>query len=433
MEKHDNLKCLIENSNFDKSVKIDDRLINLSTYSGLNERNKKNLRMFPVNLFTRISMKNGECVFNYKGKKYPFSLLSDRKLQTIDERFLKNYELRERKSLVRTLKLACSMDLVNPKVIIGNSPFTILDAIISFEEDGVKKIIDYSQNLVMKADDYFELFKFEELNILSKNDLYSIYLILKESNDYSLIYYFLLFSKEMLDDISRKGLFYEVNVNKKFYNNGINRNNDAVMGRLCDQLFSSIQDMEGLKYAEARNEIDTFTLNPSQESEHIKYNPSKEKYIFKDDEFGCFEFGLLSDMIEYEPLKNELLSESRYHRCHPNVHRVVNILGENDFQEAYIVAGKAKSTETDYFYHSWVESDNKNVVIDYNHNLIMNRDKYYKLYGAVAITKTKAQKMDEVSDFLTNKAELEFLCSTINYFGEDIYNDMMKNEKIFRK
>lgn len=79
------------------------------------------------------------------------------------------------------------------------------------------------------------------------------------------------------------------------------------------------------------------------------------------------------------------------------------------------------------------EIDSKNVVLDYNRNFVMNRDKYYKLYGAVALQKTTATDMKEVRDELINKAELILTFIDINYFGTEILRDLKKNEKVFSK
>ena len=65
------------------------------------------------------------------------------------------------------------MDLVNPRVAIGHSSINRLHAIIIFQDNGTDKIIDYDKNLIMKKDDYYELFDYKEINTIDKYDLYN--------------------------------------------------------------------------------------------------------------------------------------------------------------------------------------------------------------------------------------------------------------------
>lgn len=128
-----------------------------------------------------------------------------------------------------------------------------------------------------------------------------------------------------------------------------------------------------------------------------------------------------------------MLSKNRYHKCHTNSHKILEYLTKNNQEKALLVAGKIRANDTNYFYHSWVEIDSKNVVLDYNRNLIMNRDKYYKLYGAVAMQKTTMEEMKEICDKLIDEADFILTDKDINYFGVDILRDLRKNEKVFSK
>lgn len=108
-------------------------------------------------------------------------------------------------------------------------------------------------------------------------------------------------------------------------------------------------------------------------------------------------------------------------------------LQEDNKKSAYVVGGKCKENERDYYYHSWVEVDDENIVIDYNHNIIMNRDKYYRFFEAVAISKTKVEDLEEIIKVLIMEAQLDFDPMDINYFGTELLRDMKKNAKILRK
>lgn len=434
MKAKNNLETLIENSDFDKLTEVNDELFRIIQFTTMSKYSRKVSNRLPfAKLITGITTKKDEYIFKYNNKEYPFTLLSEKNIQEIDKKNLTDTNKRNEPQILRVLKLACSMDLINPKVIIGNSQFRILDNLISFEENGTEKIIDYSKNIIMKKDDYFELFDFEELNIITKPELYNIFIILSELGNYKLLYYFLLFTKEMFNDLSKNILFEEINVKKKFNHEGINKKNSSVIGRLSDALYFQDSENRNSKYTEEREEIEEFTLNPNKPTQHITYNEAEDKYIFKNKHFGSFDFSLISDAIDYEPVKEDLLSYNRFHKCHPNSHNIIRMLSSRDRENSYIVGGKVKANDLDYNYHSWVEIDDKNIAIDYNHNIIMNRDKYYKLYEAIAIQKTTAIKMEEIKKILINEADLKLYFSNLNYFGEEIYNDMLKNQKVFRK
>ena len=85
----------------------------------------------------------------------------------------------------------------------------------------------------------------------------------------------------------------------------------------------------------------------------------------------CY-FNLLSDFIDNEQIKDELLSKKRHGHCHENSQMIANGLGDN----ALIVGGKIKINENDYFNHSWVELEDEKLVFDYNHNIIMDKKGY---------------------------------------------------------
>lgn len=142
---------------------------------------------------------------------------------------------------------------------------------------------------------------------------------------------------------------------------------------------------------------------------------------------------MLSDKISDSKLKKQLLSESRYHNCHENTPKVAASLDEETRKKAYIVGGKIKCNDIDYLYHSWVEIDDLSAVIDFNNNIIMKKEDYYKLFGAISINKTNILDMMQIIEMVCLKAKLRFHQANLNYFGNEIMNDLKKNEKIFRK
>lgn len=430
-----NIQTLVYGEGLEKYVNIDNKLISLMNFTTKSNyyRNFCNRLPFAKNM-TGVTTKKDCYIFKYLGKEYPFSLFSEWNLQDIEKENIKDSQRRIKMSTLRNLRLACSLDVVNPKLIIGNSSFRALDTLISYEDKDIEKIIDYSKNLVMKADDYFELFQFDKLNTLEKWKLFNVYSVIAEMDCWEHLFEFLLFYDEIFSDLAKNEMFDEYNMQKRFNAKGFHKKNNSILGNKSDSLFFDVEfDQAKFKYKDSRREIDDFTLNPSIFTEHVRYDEKKKKYIYEDKDFGMFEFGLLSDSFESEEEKADLLSKHRYHRCHFNSQKIIESLAKVDQENAFLVAGKIRANDTNDFYHSWVEIDSKNVVLDYNRNFVMNRDKYYKLYGAVALQKTTAADIKEIYDKLINEAELLLTDKDLNYFGAEILRDLKKNEKVFSK
>lgn len=369
--------------------------------------------------------------FRYGPSKYPFSVFSDYSLQEFDRKLLESDE-RQSVALFRTLKLACSMDLLCPRVAIGNSLLGIFAPLILFKKNGTDKVIDYARGLVMNKKDYYDIFRYNEINVVDKMDLYCIYSIMTVFDTYAYLFEYLIFTKEIFSELAQQKIFNFLF--SKYDKRGINRCNSLLFGNLCDHLFFQEEDCYKRKYDAFIREVDKFTFNSSVFSEHISYCEEKKQYLFEDDEFGYFTFGLLSDMIDAtSSLKKKLLSDLRYHGCHSNVHVVAEMLPEADRSTSFIVGGRFKENESDYFLHSWLEIEGKNVVIDFNHNIIMNRDKYYKLFDVEVMSKTSVVEMDDIIQTVCVDAQLDVSTVIINYFGKEIMRDLKKNEKIFQK
>lgn len=370
-------------------------------------------------------------IFAYKDKKYNFGVFSDRKLQEYDIKILKNIKLRREKKMLRILKLVCSMDLINPRLVVGKSKMGIFELLIIYQEKGVERVIDYASNLEMNKKDYYELFEVREYNVLDKLDLYNLYYTFNKLTDYDYLLNFLLFSKEMLNDMGKSFSFLV----DKYDWEGFNMGNYLLFGDNADSLFFQSDDVLGIRYKKIQDELNDFTFNQNQKSKHIRYLSDKKKYQFKDMKFGTFTFDLLSDLFLDCEIKQELLSNERYGKCHENAIRIANCLGADDLKDAYIVGGKLKYNEIDYFFHSWIEIERgtNSIVIDFNHNLVMNREKYYKLYEVQVVNKTHISQMNEIVTTVYNSANFGFHPFLLVYLGKEIMNDLNKNIKILKK
>lgn len=429
MEAFCNVQTFANNYDIDEKIPKELTKLWLFTFHSKLERTMNSRLTFSDIVATNDTIWN-QYIFKYNSKEYPFSVFSDNDLQKFDKKVLKSTK-RMQASIFRSLKLACSMDLVNPRIVIGNSIDGIFDLLIVFQERGTDKVIDYARNLIMSKEDYYEIFKFHELNVVDKMDLYNIYYIINEFDDYEHIYEYLIFAKEIFAELSKKEDFSFLV--EKYDRNGINRHNYLLFGNDCDCLFFQSTDVHHMKYDKLIREIDNFTENPMEKQRHITYVEDKKKYRLWARSFGYFTFDLLSNLIPDEGVKKILLSTDRYGECHVNANKLAMSLSESDKASAYIVGGKFKENENDYFFHSWIEIDDKNVVIDFNHNIVMNRDKYYKLYEIVAISKTPALEMSEIIQTVIHDAGFSMHPMGLNYFGTEIMWNLKKNEKVFKK
>lgn len=346
-------------------------------------------------------------------KKYLFKILSDMDgLINFDKEVLKTRK-RQAYSIYRNLRLMFTLSIAFPKLIVGCDKNKVLRTLILYNEDNKTLVIDYANNIIMQDKDYYELFGFKELNILDRVDLYYLYTLIKENSEFEKIEYYLLYSEEILESVKRKGMLIE----------GINVRNCLLVGSYCDSVFFSDFDSEHNKI---REELDSFTLDPNKISEFIIYDEKCAKYYHSR---GNFYFDLLSNYIKDEELKSELFSASRYSYCHANSQYVAFLIGAN----SKVVGGKIRIGENSYFYHSWVEIDEKNLVLDYNHNLVMNKDDYYKLNGAVAINKTPINELVSYLNEINFKLGLKLDSYMINYFGQELHRDISKNKQLLIK
>lgn len=394
------------NNGISKSARI------LSEFTMLSKISRDNAESLK---FSIIDLKEDDYIINVNNKKISFRVLSDEDLSDFDKKVLQK-DLRKKYSVFRSLRLIFTMQIVSPKLIVGCSSDRIFKTLISYKKDNIDYVVDYSNNVIMKQSDYYDFFSFEESNVLDKVDLYYIYIILEQTKQYEKIEYLLLFSDKVLKNMPRNG----------FTEEGVNNRNCLLFGNSCDSVFFSKFDSR--KFG-VRDELDQFTLNPNMANTNIYYDEEKNKYCYKNNEFGNFYFDLLSNYVKDNDTSSELLSERRYSYCHMNSQYIASLLGMN----SKVVAGKISVGDNSYFLHSWVELDEVNVVADYNHNLIIDKDVYYKLYGAISINKTPINELLFYSREANNDAELGFECYMINYFGQEIHKDLSKNKQLFKK
>ncbi len=409
---------MIEIKNINKF--IDDLSITGDTPLFYNElvnftRSKKEIRdSIKDNSF--ISKENSGYSIKYNARKIFFSCLSDKNISVYDRNKLESQEEID-DYLIRPIKLAFHMDLAYSKVIFASSNIRNSSLLISYLTKNGTKIIDYYNNLIMDKNDYYEIFKVLEINEMDRPDIYKISNIL-DLCDYNnnLLYFLLAFSSDFIKAMDTLDPY-------KFDNKGFNKRNAYLLDG--DEIFFYPEDFNH-EYDSYIEELNNFTLNPQVLTKHITKNNNKYKFTSKK---ISFEFSLLSDNIIKDeitsPKLDELLNEDRYGYCNENAHFIAFTLGLNR-EDVFIVSGKCKLNEIDYYYHTLVEDEY--FVYDYNNNIIMNKSDYYKLYEVEVLNKTSTKEMQDIIKVVMEEAQLSFeFAILLNYFGKELKNDILKS------
>ena len=278
----------------------------------------------------------------------------------------------------------------------------------------------------MSKNDYDELYKLKEISRINQATLYKIYFILKNFISMGInTLYLLLFPNEVLSDLAKNYNW----ITKKYDDIGVNKNNYYLLGDSCDCLYFQEDDYQEnpIFY-----KICNFTENPVIDGKsNFSFNEIDKCYYYSDDNKRQA-FELLSDYIINEQMKNELLSKDRYGECHRNAPKLVLGINCQDDKKKYLVNGKIKINEKDYLYHTWmeVEDANKKVTLfDYNNNLIIDKEDYYKLIGAKVVNRTDSDSLIKVLE-LIEEFDICFHPMTLGYFSEEIIRDLEKNKSL---
>jgi len=403
---------------------IDKDLVRLSTFTQLSSF-VRNFYIPNLLVCHVIKNKNGYALLK-NNKKYYFELLSDKIEYKADKKILLDYDERVKKNIIRSLRLACSKDLVDANLIVASTNFG-LSFLIEYREKGNLKIIDYSNNIIMNKDEYIELYNLEELNRIDQSTLYKIFNLIKE--DYFDIfdsYYMYFFDKEMFKELGRNS---KLEIFKKYDCDGINLNNFFWFGDNCDCIFFQEYDYFENPITSA---IRQFTSNPVCDNVKFFYDEERNSYYYLNNKEKIY-FKLISDYIDNKEVKEELLSDNRYGKCHTASIKV--LFGMKNANKKYLVNGRIKINEKDYFYHTWMEmeiSNNKTIVFDYVSNLIMDKEDYYRLERAEAINRTEPDDLIKLFK-LANGYELNMHDMVLGYFSQEFTKDLEKNKFLIKE
>lgn len=372
---------------------------------------------------SKATLKEEVSSFLYNEKNYDFSLVSSLNISSFDKKVLTS-ESRLDYAMIRTLKLFFNPNITAIEIQCVSSSFSPFYLVINYVENKKNKTLDYSTNVIMDMEDYYKLFNVKTLNALTKSDLYKINELLLESEDFNPPNFLLLTTEEINEYIKKEKKLKGLSI--KYGINGVNTNSYFLFD---DSLFCLKEDFDVYK-EQVHDEIEYFTSDCNESCNNIYHLDTPGKYIYSNG-LMKYEFSLISDQIPYEGFKKLLLSyESRYNLCHNNFIRLASVLKSLNIGPILVVAGKRKSNDVDYLYHTWLEIDD--LVYDFNGNLIMKREDYYELYQAAVLAKTPFEKIIETGLMCNELDIFKNESSFVNFFCDELSRDLKKNKFLFK-
>lgn len=142
----------------------------------------------------------------------------------------------------------------------------------------------------------------------------------------------------------------------------------------------------------------------------------------------------LSGMIPtLEKEDKDIETENRKGNCHKRSIMISKSLGvPNEVVTGYIFGCSDKAK----YLHSWVEFNFKgrDVVIDYNLNILMNKDGYYYMQHAIPISRISDKNIKEDNEIIQKFGKIgHFNLKEYLVFRDEIMKDFEKNKRIFEE
>ncbi|MCI8347089.1 MAG: hypothetical protein HFJ12_03975 [Bacilli bacterium] len=360
---------------------------------------------------TNIKRKDkGEYI--YAGK-YPFKCLSDFSLLKEDKKNLQNMETSYNNRILRSIRIALFKKLINAKLITvmqkDEDNDDILNLLIEYEKEHKKFVIDYSKNLIMEKEDYYHLYYTRKIQTLTQSKLYLLmdgYIKKGEPIDeYTML---ILGSKLLKDKNFKIG---------KYSNTGVHISNDFVFN---DEDVYSFFDHY---LSPMDKEIQEFIKNPQKSTNNITYSKKGKCYFYKQTPFK-----LIFDLSKSD-IKEQFLSKKGSSSCYENSLLVMDFL-ETSGIDAQLISGKMRKNSYEEIDYSLVETE-KNV-FDFNRNLVMKKEAFYKMTGFTVINRTDKKLLDE-NKVLLDSYGIDLGPKTLGYFSQELNQDLVRNKHLLKK
>lgn len=361
--------------------------------------------------------------YSYNGDKLRIDFLSEGRVRYFDKETLLDKEKRHEMESVRSLRIASS-HLLNEAMLLVIFDYEIR-SIVVYKKEGEEYVIDYGNNLVMKKRDYDLLFTYQIFETIEQHEMPYLKDALDNLKDVIPPHFIILFYKEIKKSL--KGKQKDLFPDKYFA--GIHANNRFMLDLGAECLFMIHKEKFDIWEKDA-DVIYSFTLNPLSRRFPI-IATDDGKFIYKD-----YEFERLSDHINSESHKEELLSSNRYHKCmHRSLDVLFNYPKNKDKSNIHLVLGRIPISEYDSFYHAWVEYKLKKsgtyMVIDYTGNLIMKRDDFIRLRHAEVIRILPYELLNELFSYY-DEALIGIDKFPTLFFAEEFLVDYKKNKSLYK-
>ncbi len=413
--------CFLVSKVMDKNAKLfmDDLY---SRAQPLSPEGKKiaDFTLMPTDEFPCV---DGVYYYPYQDKKIPFKLLSDGKVMDYDQEILRNREKRNNYESVRSLRIAAS------HLLPGATYLAVLadvsKSLVKYQKDGREYIIDYGNNVVMKWEDYNILFPHK---VLAEVEQYALSYFKELSRDLAHIFplhILLMAFPEVLKDMRKNIPTFAPDK----YLAGIHWHNRFMMD-INDEFLFMIECEKKMVWRPDYDVICFFTLDPLARNFPISCTDDNG-FLYKD-----YKFYKLSDYINDEEYKEELVTPNRYHKCMARsiglLVRIGHLFNEGD---ARVVLGKIPINDYESLYHAWVEFKSKRtkkwMVADYTSNLIMEKDKYMRLRDARILDSLSYSFIKELFTYYDESC-IEIDKFPMLYFAEEMLEAFSKNKSLYK-
>lgn len=122
-------------------------------------------------------------------------------------------------------------------------------------------------------------------------------------------------------------------------------------------------------------------------------------YTIFSEQYGIFTFTLASFYYRNDKIiKDYLEKEHLLHRCHEHTYFMAKILGG-----AYAVTALCLNFFYNSYYHSYTVDIYDDIVIDWSHNFVINKDSYYKLFDPKEISIILNRKVNNELQIVEDK------------------------------
>lgn len=356
--------------------------------------------------------KKGKGEYIY-AEKYPFKCLSDFPLLKGDKKNLQDMEVSYNNRILRSIRIALSKKLIDARLITvmqkDEDNDDMLNLLIEYEKKQKKFVIDYSKNLIMEKEDYYHLYHTRQIQELTQSELYLLmdgYIKKGEPiNEYTM----LICGSELLKDKNYK--------RGKYSSTGIHISNDFVFND--EAVYSSFD----YRLSPMDKEIQEFMENPQKSANNITYSKKRQCYFYKQTPFK-----LIFDLSKSN-IKEKFLSKKGRGTCYENSLLVMEFL-ETSGIDAQLISGKMRKNSYEEIDYSVVETE-KNV-FDFNRNLVMKKEDYYKMTGFTVINRTDKKLLDE-NKALLNSYGIDLDPKILGYFSQELNQGLIRNKHLLKK